>query len=241
MTKEIKNLIGQGALFVINDSAGKDSQVMKLHLLALVPKSQLVIIHAKLEGVDWEGNLEHIKKYAQGVPVFETAAKKTFFEMVEKRGMFPSPQYRQCTSDLKRDPIQKFINNYAKVNGFTIVVNCIGIRAQESPARRKLVPFKLSERNSCRHRKQFEWYPVYNLLIDAVFEQIEKAGQVPHWAYAAGMSRLSCCFCIMSSKSDLLTAARLKPELAAKYMETEEKLGFTMNMDKKYLRDIINN
>jgi DNA sulfur modification protein DndC len=37
--------------------------------------------------------------------------KRTYLEMVEQRGMFPSPQYRQCTSDLKRGPIDKFIRS----------------------------------------------------------------------------------------------------------------------------------
>ena len=31
--------------------------------------------------------------------------KRTYLEMVEQRGIFPSPQFRQCTSDLKRGPI----------------------------------------------------------------------------------------------------------------------------------------
>jgi 3'-phosphoadenosine 5'-phosphosulfate sulfotransferase (PAPS reductase)/FAD synthetase len=37
--------------------------------------------------------------------------KRTYLEMVEQRGMFPSPHYRQCTSDLKRGPIDKFIRS----------------------------------------------------------------------------------------------------------------------------------
>lgn len=32
--------------------------------------------------------------------------KRTYLEMVEQRGMFPSAQYRQCTSDLKRGPLR---------------------------------------------------------------------------------------------------------------------------------------
>lgn len=37
--------------------------------------------------------------------------KRTYLEMVEHRGMFPSAQYRQCTSDLKRGPIEKYIRS----------------------------------------------------------------------------------------------------------------------------------
>jgi hypothetical protein len=35
--------------------------------------------------------------------------KRTYLEMVEQRRIFPSAQFRQCTSDLKRGPIDKFI------------------------------------------------------------------------------------------------------------------------------------
>lgn len=237
---KINELISLGALFVVNDSAGKDSQIMKIKLLELIPKKQLVIVHANLPGVEWDGNLEHIEKYSFGVPVFEVQAKKTFFEMVEHRKMFPSPSHRQCTSDLKRGPIQKFINNYARENGFTHVVNCMGLRGEESPTRKKKTPFQFKPNNSAKHRQQYEWLPIHGLLIDEVWKGIAEAKQEPHYAYGLGMSRLSCKFCIMSNDKDLKIAAKHDPVLAEHYCQTEEKLNFTMSMSKRFLRDIIN-
>ena len=58
-------------------------------------------------------------------------AKRTYLEMMEQRGMFPSPQFRHCTSDLKRSPIEKLIRGLP----YKVIVNCIGIRAEESHAR----------------------------------------------------------------------------------------------------------
>lgn len=238
---KITELISKGALFVINDSAGKDSQIMKIMLLNLVPKEQLVIVHANLPGVEWDGNLDHIKKYAFGVPVFEVQGTKTFFEMVEHRKMFPSPSQRQCTSDLKRAPIQKFINNYAKDNGFQYVVNCMGLRGEESASRKKKVPFSFKPGNSAKHRQQYEWLPIHGLLIGEVWKGIAEAKQEPHYAYGLGMSRLSCKFCIMSNDEDLKIAAKHDPALAEHYCVTEEKLNFTMSMSRRFLRDIISN
>ena len=240
MPDKIRELINEKALFVINDSAGKDSQAMKHLLIKNIPINQLVIVHAKLPEVDWDGNLEHIKRYSFGVPVYEVQAGKTFFEMVNRRGKFPSPSTRQCTSDLKRDPIQKFINRYAKDNGFTKVVNCMGLRAEESPGRAKKPVLKLSTRASCKHREQWEWLPIHDLTLVAIKILLIGAGQELHWAYKEGMNRLSCCFCIMSCQDDLKTAARLKPELAEKYMETEERLNFTMSMSRVPLRKLLN-
>lgn len=240
VSAEINTLITEGALFVINDSAGKDSQAMKILLMKVIPHRQLVIVHANLPEVEWEGNIEHIKQYAEDIPVFEVRAGKTFFEMVEHRQMFPSPSHRQCTSDLKRQPIQKFINRYCKENGFTKVVNCMGLRGQESPSRAKKEVFKVNERATVGHRAQFDWLPIHHLLIRDVWEVISSAGQKRHYAYDEGMSRLSCVFCIMSNKEDIKTAARLRPALAERYIETEKRIGFTMSMSRTPLSQIIN-
>lgn len=56
----IEELIVQGALFVVNHSGGKDSQVMFLRLRTLVPADQLLVIHADLPGADWAGTWEHV-------------------------------------------------------------------------------------------------------------------------------------------------------------------------------------
>jgi len=52
------------------------------------------------------------------------------------------------------------------------------------------------------------------------------------------MSRLSCCFCIMASRADLTTAARLAPDLYRRYVEIEKRLGFTLSPSRVYLEDL---
>lgn len=237
--EKIQELIKNGALFVINDSAGKDSQAMKILLLKNIPHKQLIIVHANLPEVEWDGNMEHIKRYSEDVPVFEVQAGKTFFEMVEHRGKFPSASCRQCTSDLKRGPIQKLIRNYSKDHGFHYVVNCMGMRAQESTARSKKPVLKFNKRESCGHREQYDWLPIHKKKENEVFKIIADAGQEVHYAYKLGMSRLSCCFCILAKDADLKIASKAKPALAWRYIETEERLDFTMSMSRRPLKEII--
>lgn len=236
----IAELVDRGALFVINDSGGKDSQAMKARLLASIPARQLLIVHAVLPDVEWEGVPEHVERYASGVPVIYARARKTLFEMIEHRGMFPSPNNRQCTSDLKRNPIEREIRRFLKAhpefNG--LIVNCMGMRAEESTGRSRLTTFKYHSGNSKAGREWYDWLPIHHLTEANVFETIREAGQEPHWAYAAGMTRLSCCFCIMASQADLATAARLKPDLYRRYCETERRLGFTLSMSRKPLPEI---
>lgn len=229
LSEQLHDLIARGAIFVCNHSGGKDSQAMYLTLRALVPADQLVIVHADLGEVEWAGAQHHIKATTDGEPMFVCRARRTLLEMIAERGMFPSPSRRQCTSDLKRGPIERTIRQM----GVKLIVNCMGMRAQESSGRAKLVPFKLSERNSKAGREWYDWLPIHDWLVEKVFATIAAAGQKPHPVYAAGMSRFSCCFCIMSNRADLTTAARLNPDLYRKYVELERITGQVMLMPSK--------
>lgn len=237
---EIASLIDRGALFVVNHSGGKDSQAMFLKVRAMVPPEQLLVIHAHLAEVEWEGSELHIRATIGDTALVIAYPNKTFFDMVEHRGMFPSPSTRQCTSDLKRGPIEREIRRYLKTHPehLGLVVNCMGMRAQESPGRKKLVPLKFNEGNSKAGREWYDWLPIHDWNTDQVFTFISLAGQEPFWTYGAGMKRKSCCFCIMACQSDLTTAARLRPELYKRYVETERQLGFTLSMSRRTLPEI---
>ena len=224
----IKDLIARGAQFLCNHSSGKDSQSMYGFLRRHVPDSQITVIHAVLPEVDWEGVEDHIR--ATTVHEVHTCrSRRTLLEMIEQRGMFPSPKFRQCTSDTKRGPLEKLIRSF----DHKLIVSCIGIRAEESSSRSKLATLKLSERNSKAGREWHEWLPIFRWSEKEVFAFIDQIGQKPHWAYAAGMSRLSCKFCIMSNRKDLTTAAKLDPVLYKRYVELEKSTGQVMLMPSK--------
>ncbi len=244
MLEIIESLISDGALFVINHSGGKDSQVMYLELNKIIPDNQILIIHADLPEADWPNTCEHIQSTIHGHELKIVRAGKTFFDMVKHRQMWPSPKHRQCTSDLKRAPIEKAIRHYMKAHGFSKIVNCMGIRAEESASRAKAKVFKFNERNSKAGREWYDWLPIHEWLVDQIFYRIKQANQEPHWAYAKGMTRLSCCFCIMASKQDLKTASKLQPDLFKKYATMEKEINHTFVMPskkngKQFLTDIL--
>ncbi|UQV48122.1 phosphoadenosine phosphosulfate reductase family protein [Janthinobacterium lividum] len=229
LPEQIIDLIARGATFVINHSGGKDSQAMYLMLRDLVPSAQRLIVHADLGEAEWPGAVDHITATTDGEPLHVCRSRRSLLQMIEERGMFPSPKQRQCTSDLKRGPIERTVRQL----GIKLIVNCMGMRAQESSGRAKLTPFKFSKRNSKAGREWYDWLPVHDLSTAEVFARIAAAGQLPHWVYAAGMSRFSCCFCIMSNKADLTTAARLNPDLYRRYVELERSTGQVMMMPSK--------
>lgn len=244
----VADLIKAGALFAVNHSGGKDSQAMMIRLLEIVPRAQLIVVHADLGNVEWQGTQEHARQQAEtaGVPFLVARPVKTFFQMVERRfetrpdaPSFPSAKHRQCTSDLKRGPIDREVRRYATANGYKTVVNCVGIRGQESSSRSKLEPFKASLRNTNSERAWFDWLPIFSMRTVDVFLAIEMAGQSPHWAYAAGNERLSCVFCIMGSARDLANGARHNPELLARFVDLEQRTGYTMHMSQRPLLDLV--
>lgn len=237
----IRQEIDDGALFVVNHSAGKDSQAMLIYLRQMgVPDDQMVIVHADLGEVEWPGNMAHIKRFSGDIPIITARSKRTLFEMIDARGMFPSPSQRQCTSDLKRGPIEREVRRYLKATpGHSLhVVNCMGMRAQESASRAKREMWKFNARNSKAGRVWHDWLPIHHMTEEQVFTAIKLAGQEPHPVYAKGMTRLSCQFCIMASAADLTTAAKLSPELYAKYVALEKRHNHTLSMSQRGLEEI---
>lgn len=216
-------------VFVVNHSGGKDSQAMFNFLRLFIPPTQIRVVHAVLPDVEWEGVEAHIRSTIQPQQLHTCSARRTLLEMVEERGMFPSPTRRQCTSDLKRGPIERTVRRF----GVKRIVNCMGMRAAESSSRAKLAEWKFSARNSKAGRDWHDWLPIHQWSTEEVFQMIALAGQTPHWAYAAGMTRLSCCFCIMASRADLRRAAELNPALYRRYVDLERRIGQVMVMPTK--------
>lgn len=240
----IRRLIDNDALFVLNDSGGKDSQAMRILLSRVVPTSQLLVVHATLGEFEWPGALEHAQTGAErfSLPFVVARATKTFFEMVDRRYQkdpsrpcWPSSATRQCTSDLKRGPIEREVRRW----GVQQVVSCMGIRALESPKRAKLDPLKFNTRNSRAGREWWDWLPIFDLPTAEVFETIAAAGEEPHYAYKLGNKRLSCLFCILASRGDLQNAARHHPEMYQYYVEREERYGYTMHQSRVPLKVLV--
>ena len=240
---ECRELIDRGALVALSHSGGKDSQAMTILLSQVVPCAQLLVVHAPLGEVEWPGCIELIEDtLPAGVPLImaRTASGKTLLERIEERGRFPSASVRYCTSDTKRGPIERelrrYLNAHPRFDGR--VVSAMGMRAAESPARAKLVPWKHNPRNSKAGREWFDWLPIHALGTADVFRIIHEAGQSPHWAYTAGMSRVSCSFCILASRADLRRAAELRPDLYRQYVELERRIGHTLSPSRTALPDL---
>lgn len=152
--------------------------------------------------------------------------------------MFPSSTARYCTSDQKTSQVAKLMT--ALVTEWRVgvrnprpmrILNCLGIRAQESAARAKKVALGPDKPASNGKRHVTRWLPIFEWTEAKVWDVISDSGVPYHPAYDAGMPRLSCCFCVLAGKRELILAARLNPELAQEYVEVEERIGHRFRND----------
>jgi 3'-phosphoadenosine 5'-phosphosulfate sulfotransferase (PAPS reductase)/FAD synthetase len=230
-------------LIVLNSSGGKDSQAMTHKVMALAweagVESRVIMAHADLGKMEWSGAKELAQEHAEiyGIPFHAVhRTQNSLLGHIESRGMFPDNRNRFCTSDHKRGPVQKLIRHESdrRFGGRTCrprILNCMGMRAQESPARSKLTPFALDARQTNSKREVWLWLPIHDWTNQQVWECIRMSGVPHHFAYDLGMPRLSCCFCIFSPRKALLTAGYHNRELLAEYVRVERKIGHTLRQD----------
>jgi 3'-phosphoadenosine 5'-phosphosulfate sulfotransferase (PAPS reductase)/FAD synthetase len=234
-------------VILVSISGGKDSQaaldVTYQAAAAAGATSRLVTVFADLGDQDeWPGTAElaaehaahygirHERVFREVTAPDGTRAQQTLSEHILQRGLWPDFDCRYCTSDLKRDPIHKLLRRLAAEHrpaGARVrVLSVMGLRAQESPARRSRQPFGPDRRASAvTFRDVDQWLPIHAWDVSEVWARIAQAGTRHHPVYDLGMPRLSCRFCPLSGKSALIRAAQLDPAGAQERACMEQQMG----------------
>lgn len=236
-------------VILINSSAGKDSQSMLDFVVeqadAASVRDRIVVVHADLGRVEWQGTRELAERQARHYGVrFEVVRreKRDLLEEVEARGAWPSSKQRYCTSYYKRETVAKLLTRLTaeRYNGFPPappycsqcrILECLGFRAEESPARKKKPVFQRNGRATNGRRLVDTWLPIHTWTLDEVWARIKASGVEHHRAYDLGMPRLSCCFCIFAPKSALMIAGEHNPALLAEYAALEVRIGHKFRQD----------
>lgn len=204
----IDTALRDGAALAISISGGKDSQAMLLAVLAERERQQwpgeVFAVHAHLGRMEWPQTLAHCEAIcaAAGVPLTVVSRPQgdllqEMWDRVEKlRGTnkppFPSAQNRDCTSDQKRNQIDKVLraapfpdskNRYCTSHHKTnqidkalrkhqVIISAEGIRADESPARAKRPEWERREQICTRERTAYTWRPLLHWTEVDVWEQM---------------------------------------------------------------------
>jgi len=197
-----------------------------------------VVVHADLGRVEWDGVPELAGRQAAHYGLrFEIVEHPDIdlLERIELRGRWPDAKNRYCTSEFKRNQVYKLMTQLVReldLDRPVKILNCMGLRAAESPARAKRPAFAFDERASNKTRRHvWEWLPIHAWSTAQVWQRIRASGVPYHPVYDQGMPRLSCSFCVFASRSQLVLAAQLRPDLATEYAAAEARMGHRFRMD----------
>lgn len=242
-------------IFEASSSGGKDSQAMKSYLARLLRERGLlargVAVHADLGRVEWPETPDLVRRQAEHLGLAYRVVKREqgdLLEHVEAMGHWMKPGSRYCTSDHKRAQIWRMLTQLAnelrvrRAEAFykhetasclepprrpVRILNCIGLRAEESPAREHHAELLLRDPRPTGwgHVKVVDvWLPIQGWSTARVWEECYASGAPIHPAYAAGFPRASCRFCIYAPEAALRRAGQLFPDLLDEYVRIEEKI-----------------
>ncbi|MCX4826548.1 phosphoadenosine phosphosulfate reductase family protein [Streptomyces sp. NBC_01142] len=232
-------LIEAAHAILVQSSAGKDSVVALDRVVRWAKAAgcldKVVVVHADIgEEAEWPGVRDLAQQQAEryGLRFVVVKASVGFLGMVEKRGLWPDAQNRLCTSTLKRDEAAKLFTQIVDELGLddqALIVNCLGIRAAESPSRRKKHELAIDHRASNGRRLVLTWHPVFHLSETDIWQEIADQTLDYHPVYDTLIPRLSCIFCILASFEVLVRAVRLCWVLGLPtpktYVDLEQRIG----------------
>ncbi len=261
LTPEVEEMLTQNAAVAIGVSGGKDSVASALavsrHLDTIGHTGPRVLIHSDLGRIEWKDSLAACQRLADYLGWELIVVRRKAGDMIARwqqrwannveryvnlecvKMILPwsTPGMRFCTSELKTAVIA---SDLKKRFPSQPILNVTGIRWQESKARSRMPISEVSSKLTRKDADGLTWNSIIGWQIEEVFDEIRESGLVLHEAYRVyGSSRVSCCFCIMSSGPDLLAAAvcednhdayRLLVEL-----ESESGYGFQGN---RWLADV---
>lgn len=229
------------ALYFVSHSGGRDSQASYERVKALIPSSQIVVIHATLGDYEYDV-IDFIKDNIDEELQIVKDEKRSLLESVMLRGKWFGFQQPFCTSGAKTNPIDKRIKKIMAERGVTVGFNCLGLRAAESNARKKKNPLYINKRLTTTgkrvKRTVYDFYPVFEVpSVDDIWDIVNEAGKEIHPTYGTREkrlnTRLSCRICFQADLQDKRNGALSSPDLYFRYLALERVIGHTLVFSSK--------
>lgn len=192
--KAIRELLEQGAHVLVNVSGGKDSDAMLKLLWDAYTlhgwRGDFRVVTCDLQRNEWDFSLPHIQKF-----VSETTGKQvevirreqgdlvdqwwTRYRTLQQEGRadrvppWSSASARFCTKAQKEAQVNKFIvKQYPQE---AVILSCIGIRADESPARKHkqvVQVYTQSPSAPTKNRHVYRWLPIHEFSLSDVWSTL---------------------------------------------------------------------
>lgn len=206
-----------GRRVVASVSGGKDSAALSLYLHELGIDHDRVFLDT-----GWEHPITY--KYLRTElprvigPVRHLRATEDMVELIRRKGVFPSRQFKWCTDELKLKPMASFLR--ALMDEGHEVVNAVGIRRDESKKRAAAPEWEESKALDCEvWRPLVEWTEADVIMIH------KRHGLSPNPLYLRGATRVGCWPCVQAKKAEIRLIADTDPAAIDRIRELERELS----------------
>lgn len=261
ITPEVAELLSKNAVVAVGVSGGKDSDACAIavdrYLNAIDHTGPRCLIHADLGMVEWGSSLSGCQRLADRLGWELLVVKRAAGGLMERwearwarcveryenlecvKLILPwsTPAMRFCTSELKSDVITSHLKKRYPTHD---IVNVTGVRRQESTTRARMDVSSPNAKLSRKKTKGITWNAIIEWPVEDVVHAIIDAGLELHEAYTRyGNSRVSCCYCVLSSLADLQASASCPDNLAVyvRMVELEVRSGFGFQ-GNRWLADV---
>lgn len=261
VSQEVRTMLDRNAVVAIGVSGGKDSDACAIavsrYLDSISHKGPRLLVHSDLGRIEWKDSLPSCERLAQVLGMELLVLRRQAGDMLDRwevrwrncvsryeqlscvKVILPwsTPSMRFCTSEMKTHLICSALKKRFPEGD---IVNVTGIRHQESKNRSTM---PIWAPNSELNRKQgagITWNAIIDWPVQDVVYTIQDVGLALHEAYTTyGASRVSCCFCIMSSEADLVASALCEDnhEPYIRMVELEARSSFAFQ-GNRWLADV---
>jgi len=231
-------------LLLLNSSGGKDSSKMLTEADEAIreqnfPRDQVVVVHADLGRMEWDGARELATEQAEHYGFrfeYEKRPQGDLLDHARKRGKWYAPQQRYCTSDHKRAQVSKIVTRLtnelrAQARKTAVrMLNCMGMRAAESPGRAKKKPLAVNNRLTNTKREVYDCLPIHQVTDDEAWDYVDNPPvRQADACYGCGLGRFSCKFCIYMSQDEAVVSGQQPEnyELLQEMVRAEEEMDHT--------------
>lgn len=211
------------SVFIVSVSGGKDSAALAAEMKRLAAETGIEVRYAFAD-TGWEApeTYEYLATMERvlGITIDRVGFPGGMRAKIRERAGFPARLQRWCTSELKVEPLRAY--HARVVDGLGVdTVSVVGIRAEESESRARMLPFEDDERWG-----GYVWRPLIDWAIGDVLAAHHRAGLPVNPLYKLGHGRVGCWPCIYSSKEEVRLWAEHDPasvqEVAALEIECEK-------------------
>jgi 3'-phosphoadenosine 5'-phosphosulfate sulfotransferase (PAPS reductase)/FAD synthetase len=261
LSLEVQAMLDRDAVVAVGVSGGKDSDACAIavarHLDSVGHKGPRLLVHSDLGRIEWKDSLPSCERLAARLGWELQVVRRQAGDMLDRWEVrwrncvaryedlscvklilpWSTPSMRFCTSELKTHVISGALRKRFPKRD---ILNVTGIRRQESKNRSKMPIWAPNSELTRKGGVGMTWNAIIDWPVQDVVYAINDAGLSLHEAYTRyGVSRVSCCFCIMSSEADLIASALCEDnhEPYIRMVELEVKSSFAFQ-GNRWLADV---